>query len=147
MRPVPWNLGRATRQRAEIMEMLAKTAEFIGAQEVHNRLRQSGSTIGLTTVYRTLHALAEAGEIDTVRLDNGEQHYRRCSNGRHHHLICRHCARTVEIRGPGIESWAQAVAGAHDFVEVNHTLELFGTCASCRDVLDAGPDADRWMST
>ncbi|GAA3212249.1 transcriptional repressor [Dactylosporangium siamense] len=122
-----------TRQRREVLDLLAATDEFISAKQVHTRLRERGSTIGLTTVYRTVQALAEAGEVDTLRLGTGEQHYRRCRDDHHHHhLTCRHCARTVEVTGPAVEAWARQVAAAHGYAEVNHTLELFGTCADCR---------------
>ncbi|MFF5225025.1 Fur family transcriptional regulator [Dactylosporangium sp. NPDC000521] len=122
-----------TRQRRAVLELLAETDEFISARQVHARLRERGSSIGLTTVYRTVQALADAGEVDTVRVDGGEQRFRRCREERHHHhLICRHCARTVEVTGPGVEAWARQIAQVHGYSEVNHTLELFGTCTECR---------------
>jgi Fur family ferric uptake transcriptional regulator len=40
--------------------------------------------------------------------------------------------RTVEVEGPTVERWASAVAAEHGYVEVSHTLEIFGVCGSCR---------------
>jgi Fur family ferric uptake transcriptional regulator len=55
--------------------------------------------------------------------------YRRCTSGaHHHHLVCRECGRTVEVEGPAVERWADAVAAQHGFRDVSHTLEIFGTC-------------------
>jgi Fur family ferric uptake transcriptional regulator len=124
-------LGRHTRQRLQVTALLDETDEFRSAQRLHEMLRARGEQVGLTTVYRTLQILAEAGEVDVVRLPSGEHLYRRCSTDRHHHLVCRHCARTVEIPGPGVETWAQRIARQHGYVEVAQTLELFGTCADC----------------
>jgi Fur family transcriptional regulator, ferric uptake regulator len=133
-RPVERRRHR-TRQRREVLELLAATDEFISARQVHARLRERGSTIGLTTVYRTVQVLADAGEIDAVRLGSGEQHYRRCRDGHHHHhLICRHCFRTVEITGPAVEAWSRQIGGEHGYTDINHTVELFGTCNDCRQV-------------
>ena len=87
--------------------------------------------VGLTTVYRTLQGLADTGEIDVMRPPGGEHLYRRCSDGHHHHLVCRHCGRTVEVLGPAVESWANRVAADCGYVEVSHTLEIFGTCPAC----------------
>ena len=28
--------------------------------------------------------------------------------------------------------WADRIAGDHGFADVSHTLEIFGTCAGCR---------------
>ena len=43
-------------------------------------------------------------------------------------LVCRECGRTVEVAGPAVERWADAVAGQHGFRDISHTIELFGTC-------------------
>lgn len=122
---------RRTRQRAAVQEVLAELHEFRTAQQIHDELRQRGDSIGLTTVYRTLQALSEAGELDALRTTDGETAYRRCSDGHHHHLVCRSCGRTVEVSGPAVERWANAVAAEHGFRDVSHDLEIFGTCDRC----------------
>ena len=123
---------RATRQRAAISALLEKLDDFRSAQELHDELRRRGEGIGLTTVYRTLQALAEAGEIDVLRTAAGEASYRRCSDTHHHHLVCRRCGRTVEVEGPAVEHWAAKVAAEHGFAEIDHTVEIIGVCAACR---------------
>ncbi len=123
--------GRATRQRAAVAAVLDDVDDFRSAQDLHDILKQRGESVGLTTVYRTLQALADAGEVDMLRTDEGEAVYRRCSQGHHHHLVCRSCGRTVEVEGPAVERWADRVAAENGFTEVSHTLEIFGTCASC----------------
>ncbi|WP_035849334.1 Fur family transcriptional regulator [Cryptosporangium arvum] len=125
------SVGRTTRQRTAVMALLGEVEEFRSAQELHELLRQRGESVGLTTVYRTLQALADAEEIDVMRPPGGEHLYRRCSSGHHHHLVCRVCGRTVEVAGPTVESWANRVASEHGFADVSHTLEIFGTCAEC----------------
>jgi Fur family ferric uptake transcriptional regulator len=123
---------RATRQRAAVSAMLDRLADFRSAQEIHERLRAAGQGIGLTTVYRTLQGLAEAGEVDVLRTDSGEAVYRRCATAdHHHHLVCRRCGTAVEIEGPAVETWAQGIAEAHGFSDISHTVEIFGLCGDC----------------
>ena len=122
---------RNTRQRAAVVSVLAEIDEFRSAQELHDLLRQQGDSVGLTTVYRTLQALAEADEVDSLRREDGETVYRRCSQGHHHHLVCRTCGHTVEVAGPAVERWADRVAQEHGFTEVDHTVEIFGYCSAC----------------
>ena len=125
-------MARHTRQRAEVLALLTGTEEFRSAQQLHAALRGRGVSVGLTTVYRTLQLLVDAGEVDHMRLPGGEQLYRRCGRAQHHHhLVCRGCGATVEVEGPAVERWAQKVAADHDFVNVSHTLEVFGLCAGC----------------
>jgi len=128
--------ARNTRQRSAVGALLGEVAGFHSAQELHAMLRARGERVGLTTVYRTLQGLAEAGAVDVMRPPGGEHRYRRCSEGHHHHLVCRSCGRTVEVAGPAVESWADRVAGQHGYVDVSHTLEIFGTCPACA----GGPD-------
>jgi Fur family transcriptional regulator, ferric uptake regulator len=122
---------RNTRQRTAVSALLAEVEGFHSAQELHAMLRDRGERVGLTTVYRTLQGLADAGEVDVMRPPGGEHLYRRCSEGHHHHLVCRSCGRTVEVEGPTVETWADRVAAKHGYVGVSHTLEIFGTCPSC----------------
>jgi Fur family ferric uptake transcriptional regulator len=130
-RPTTEGTRRPTRQRAAVSAVLAETGEFRSAQELHALLRESGDKVGLATVYRNLQAMAAEGEIDMLRTDEGEAVYRACSTGHHHHLVCRECGRTVEVEGAAVEAWAARVSAEHGFTEVRHTLEIFGTCATC----------------
>ena len=123
---------RTTRQRTAVADVLARVDGFRSAQDLHDLLRQDGTSVGLTTVYRHLTALAEAGQVDVLRTDDGEAVYRRCpTETHHHHLVCRSCGRSAEVEGPEVESWASRVAAAHGFTDVSHTVEVFGTCAAC----------------
>ena len=124
--------ARSTRQRAAVASVLEGQTEFRTAQEIHQALRASGAAVGLTTVYRTLQALADSEEVDVLRNADGENAYRRCSKGHHHHLVCRSCGRTVEVEGPAVERWADKIADEHGFTDVAHTLEIFGTCSNCQ---------------
>ena len=123
---------RPTRQRRAVAAVMQSFDDFRSAQDIHDLLRRAGENVGLSTVYRTLQALADGGEVDVLRTEEGEALYRRCSRRHHHHLVCRDCGRTVEVAGPTVESWADAVAAEHGFADVSHTLEIFGTCPSCR---------------
>jgi Fur family ferric uptake transcriptional regulator len=133
--------ARSTRQRAAVAAALNEVDEFRSAQELHDMLKHRGDSVGLTTVYRTLQSLADAGEVDVLRTSDGEAVYRRCSTGEHHHhLVCRGCGKAVEVEGPAVEEWAESVAAEHGFVNVAHTVEIFGTCAECAASADRTGD-------
>jgi Fur family ferric uptake transcriptional regulator len=133
-RPAPEGAGalRPTRQRRAVVEALGSFDDFRSAQEIHELLGRRGEAVGLATVYRTLQRLAEAGEVDVLRTEDGEAVWRRCSDTHHHHLVCRTCGATVEVEGPTVERWTRAIAAEHGYADVSHTLEIFGTCGRCR---------------
>jgi Fur family transcriptional regulator, ferric uptake regulator len=120
-----------TARHDAVRRALADAGTFISAQDLYTRLRAGGHRIGLTTVYRALAAMAETGEADVLTAD-GQQVYRACGTGEHHHhLVCRSCGKTVEVSGPAVERWAEAIGGEHGFVDVTHSVEIFGTCGDC----------------
>jgi len=123
--------ARPTRQRLAVAEILTTFDDFRSAQEIHALLTERGENVGLATVYRTLQKLSEAEEVDMLRTEDGEAIYRRCSATHHHHLVCRTCGATVEVEGPAVEKWTRAIAAEHGYTDVSHSLEIFGTCASC----------------
>lgn len=130
--PQPVTGVRSTRQRAAIADALAGTDDFCSAQELHEILKGRGESIGLTTVYRNLQALSQAGQIDVLWDGSGETRYRHCSSGHHHHLVCRSCGTTVEVQADPVEKWAATIAAEHGFTDINHTVEVFGLCADCQ---------------
>ena len=123
---------RATKPRRLVDQTLSSFADFRSARQVHEAIVASGDYVGLATVYRTLRSMFVAGEADIIVLPDGETVYRKCSQGHHHHLVCRSCGATVEIVGPVVERWSNNTAAEHGYDEVSHTLEVFGRCAACR---------------
>lgn len=135
--PVIQPQERSTRQKRALAGVLASSVSFRSAQDLFAELRARGENVGLTTVYAQLRALAECGEVDALRADDGETLYRRCdSQLHHHHLVCRGCGRTVEVEGPEVERWADRVAAQHGFADVTHTVEILGTCSDCSQCSD-----------
>jgi len=122
---------RNTWQKTAVLEQLSNTAEFVSAQELHQKISQSDKKLGLTTVYRALTEMVEQGTADSLSISDGEMRYRICTPEHHHHLICRVCGKTVEFDLPGFEELALEVAKANGFTELSHEIELFGVCTGC----------------
>jgi len=122
---------RNTWQKTAVLEQLSNTDEFVSAQELQQKIFQSGKKLGLTTVYRALTEMVEQGMADSLSISDGEMRYRICTPEHHHHLICRVCGKTVEFDMPGFEELALEVAKANGFTELSHEIELFGVCAGC----------------
>jgi Fur family ferric uptake transcriptional regulator len=122
---------RNTWQKDAVRTELGTTKGFVSAQELHLKLKNAGSTIGLATVYRALADLAIQNEADSLQSKDGELLYRACGTRHHHHLICRKCGKTVEIEADKVEAWADEVAKEHGFTKPSHTIDIFGDCGNC----------------
>lgn len=128
----PRGAARSTRQRRAVREAMTSLSDFISTQDLHAALQQRGDSVSLATTYRVLQSMAEAGEVDVLRNDEGEAIYRSCrADHHHHHLLCRRCGATVELEAPRIERWAAETAAAHGFTQVDHTIEIDGLCPAC----------------
>ena len=136
-----------------IKRALSDADTFVSAQDLHAGLRSKGHRVGLATVYRALHGLAEAGVADRLRDKDGRHVYRTCRNpGHHHYLRCQACGAAADVPASALEQWAAAVGSKYGFTDVTVTAELFGTCADCsiagqrrgarRDLRGAGRAAD-----
>lgn len=125
-------MQRMTRQRQAVLAELRRVDDFRSAQQVFEDLREEGHRVGLATVYRNLQGLSSEGDVDVLRSADGESLYRLCDDrGHHHHLVCRECGHAEEVLLSGVESWVADVARQHGYTEVDHSMELFGLCATC----------------
>ena len=123
---------RPTPQRLAVMRALDGRDEAVTAQELHHELRRRGVRApGLTTIYRTLSALADAGALDTFDRD-GEQAFRLCGAEHHHHLLCTSCGTVQEVEAREVESWVARVARRTGFAVTGHRADVYGVCRSCR---------------
>jgi Fur family ferric uptake transcriptional regulator len=123
---------RNTRQRRAVLTALAEHPDFTSAQALHQRLRVQGQHIGLTTVYRTLYVLVDAGLVDSVRDESGRQHFRARPTAEHqHYLRCRQCGFNIPVASPAVERWARTTALDLGFTQVEHVVELTGVCPRC----------------
>jgi Fur family ferric uptake transcriptional regulator len=127
--------ARQTRQRRAVLGCLASHPGFVTAQALHAELLAAGESVGLATVYRTLHALTAAGLADTAGDPADGQLFRiRPGHGRashQHYLICRICRRSVTVTSPAAERWVSALGRRHGFTDVRHVIEVTGVCAAC----------------
>lgn len=124
---------RTTRQRKAVIAAMTDDTSFRSAKDIHGILMERGDKVGLTTVYRTLQALAGQKSVDVLHNENGEALYRLCSEEHHHHLVCTDCGDTVEIGGGPVEEWAGELARRHGYKLTGHSAEIFGLCGECRD--------------
>ena len=130
----PARASRITRQGQAVLGIVGRSDNFRSAQDIYAELRAAGETVGLTTVYRHLALLTDDGRLDSLQTADGELVYRRChSSHHHHHVVCRQCGRGSEVELPDLEQWAESTAHALGYSDVTHTVEIFGTCAICRD--------------
>jgi Fur family transcriptional regulator, ferric uptake regulator len=115
-----------TRQRRLLSKLVEGRQHAFTAEELWRAARDSGSPVGLATVYRTL-ALLESEER-VRRLGSGR--FIACEPGHHHHLVCVSCG-AVEETELCTAPPATEVRRRHGFVVQHHEADLYGVCGRC----------------
>lgn len=129
---------RQSSKREAVMDQLGRSERFRSAQQLfhdmyHGERGCDSGKMALTTIYRILRTLSEDDIAETQRAEDGETLYRlRRADGHHHYLLCRRCGRAVAFAVEDVENHTRQLAQAHDYTDVTHYLDLYGTCPRCR---------------
>jgi Fur family ferric uptake transcriptional regulator len=124
---------RVTRQRLQVVNMLAAAGRQMTAEEVFVGLRRRVPSIGRATVFRSLETLVEAGLARRLELDGHVYAYVACLPEHHHHLACTNCGRVEEIDEAYVRPIADRVARDMGFQIDDARLDFYGRCASCME--------------
>jgi Fur family transcriptional regulator, ferric uptake regulator len=131
---------RLTPQRKLVLEIFMENKDrHLSAEELYQLSRDKGEDIGLATIYRTLELLEELGLLQKMNFGDGRSRYEMVPTGmlarhhhHHHHLICLECSRILEVEEDLLSQLERVVEEQHNFQIVNHYLQFFGYCPSCR---------------
>ena len=136
----------STRQKRELLKFLKEhELENFSVDEVVLRLRERGASVGRSTAYRYLEALAEQGSVRKYAGAQGITQYQSVSDSdgcsRHFHMLCKRCGTLMHVDCGLMESLSRHIAEHHGFqLDARETM-LVGVCEKCAR-RDAGGEAD-----
>ncbi|GAB2495032.1 Fur family transcriptional regulator [Promicromonospora xylanilytica] len=112
---------------------LATSDRFRTASEIHLALAERRHRASLSTVYRTLITLADAGVAETVHLPASGTAYRlRPREATGPYLVCVRCGRAEPAPTADLTPWVRTVAALQGFTDIETRVELWGRCDACR---------------
>lgn len=122
---------RMTTQRRAVLRALAATPGHLSAEEIQ-AVADEGA-LHLSSIYRSLEALASVGVVQHIHLGHGATAYHLAREGAHLHLECRVCGAIRDLPVATLDGVAATLRADHAFVlEPAHTA-LSGRCADCAD--------------
>lgn len=129
---------RLTEQRQIILNvMLESMGEHLSIKEIWEIARKKDSTLGISTVYRTLKIMAEIGivtdfdkkdEINKYELNTDEKNFI------HPHLICMRCGKIIGIQenlligNPKVK-----IYNKYNFKIEDIRVKCYGFCEKCAE--------------
>ncbi|HEY4349111.1 MAG TPA: Fur family transcriptional regulator [Gaiellaceae bacterium] len=120
--------------RRSVIDLLAEQDCCLTAQEIFDRLRESGRRVGIASVYRVLELLSSEGLVQRIDLGSGIARYEpiHTDGDHHHHLVCDRCGKVEAFEDPTLESALVGVEAASGYVVAGHDVVLHGACGDCR---------------
>lgn len=124
---------KRTAQRDLILDVFLEAEGHVSSEELYALVKSKDSTVGFTTVYRTLKLLKECGLARELEFYDGRTLYEHDYNHSHHdHLICTHCGALIEFFSEEIERMQDEIVRQYDFKPLHHSHRIFGICADCQ---------------
>ena len=94
---------RMTEQRRVIARVLAAAADHPDVEDLHRRCAAVDDRISISTVYRTVKLLEDAGIIERHEFRDGRARYEQMPDSHHDHLINLRTGEVIEFTSEDIE--------------------------------------------
>lgn len=123
-----------TELRRRVLELVWAGHAPIGAYDIMERLAAERGRVAPPTVYRALDFLAREGLVHRIDSLNA---FVGCATPSAAHravfLICTSCRNAAEVQDDDAVAGLERAAGRAGFRADSVTVELAGTCSSCRE--------------
>jgi Fe2+ or Zn2+ uptake regulation protein len=120
-----------TARRAVLEEFLRCREQHPSVEELAERIHRRYPDIHLSTVYRNLDHLEEAGVLAQVRVGNGPASYHLRSDA-HDHAVCDRCGVVLLLPSAVMAELAELLDVELGFALSPSHVTLRGECDSCR---------------
>lgn len=122
-----------TRHRSMILMILDNAPNPLSIEEIFLKMKEKGSKVSLSTVYRTMEALTENElVIRTAFMDGNRSRYEYNRKVHKHLLVCTGCSRTVSVEDCPVEEYAASLCFRECFELTGHRMEIYGICPECK---------------
>ncbi|TAK46659.1 MAG: transcriptional repressor [Xanthobacteraceae bacterium] len=116
---------RMTEQRRIIARVLGEASDHPDVEELYRRCVTIDDKISISTVYRTVKLLEDAGIIERHDFREGRARYEQMRELHHDHLINLRTGQVIEFSSEEIEKLQAELARKLGYRVVDHRLELY----------------------
>lgn len=129
--------SRNTKQKALILDCLKSSGdEHITAEEIIDRLKENGTPVAKSTVYRFLAQLEESGDVRKYLLVEGSPAcYQFIGDAGpclvHYHMMCKECGQIVHFENSDLQLLFANMAKECGFSIDGGRTVFYGLCRDC----------------
>ncbi len=122
-------MANYSKQREAILNELRGRCDHPTASQVYEGVREAIPNISLGTVYRNLASLVESGEILSVTVGDGKEHFDG-DKSFHLHLHCKCCGAIIDSRVN--DDKLNGIAKFDGFAPETSVCVVYGLCKNCQ---------------
>jgi Fur family peroxide stress response transcriptional regulator len=122
---------KLTPQRLAILKYLDGNTSHPTADDIFTNIKKDYPTVSFATVYNTLQALKEKGEVSEITIDPEKRHYDP-NIAPHHHIICTECNKISDVFKDYSDSLILPHEILKDFKAVGNHIDFYGICKECQ---------------
>lgn len=128
------NSLKFTIQREVILETLYNSDEHLTPESLHRLIQEKFPDLntGIATVYRTLSLLEDSKMVTSLSFGAQGKKYELGAKHHHDHFICTECGSIVEFVDQEVEKRQHIIADELNFKMQDHSMQIYGICASCQ---------------
>ncbi len=124
---------RVTPQRRLIITLLAEQHVHPTVEDLFKQVKSKLPDVSLATVYNTVHALVEMGELKVVEGLGGDSIRYDTNTGQHHHLYCESCQQLVDIESD-LGGFRLPEEKSSGYLINRSQVTFYGICPDCQKV-------------
>jgi len=124
------HMAKYSHQRELIKRNMLSRYDHPTADAVYTSIRQEIPNISLGTVYRNLKLLVEQGELLSLDIGDGKEHFDG-TVAPHYHFICDNCRKVYDIMMDKLN--IEQLASDHFDGDIyGHKTYFYGLCSDCK---------------
>ena len=120
---------KLTPQRLAILEYLERNESHPSASEIFKAVSEKYPMMSFATVYNTLEALREKGQVLELSIDSKKKRFDPNTKP-HHHLICIQCKAITDVHSNFCLNLSEEEMCDYEIIG-NH-VDFYGICPKCR---------------
>lgn len=123
-----------TKQRNLTIDILKQTQLPLTAENIFFKLKETDSSICLSSVYRILEVFISKGLVVKSTIPDENKAVFELKRMEHkHHLVCVSCKKMIAIDDCPLAKYEKYLEKDLGFDITGHKLEIFGYCQKCRE--------------
>lgn len=121
---------KLTPQRIAILKFLEGNTSHPTAEDIYTEIKKKYPTVSFATVYNTVQALRDRGELLEITIDPERKHFDPNPSA-HHHIMCTGCGKIGDVFSDYSTALALPEEVTREFTVTGNHVDFYGVCAAC----------------